>query len=1559
MKKILGLDLGTNSIGWALVEQSFENKQGKILGLGSRIIPMSEKILSEFGIGNTKSQTADRTKERGTRKLYQRDNLRRERLHRVLNILDFLPKHYSKEIDFDFHKGQYINYSEPKLPYFKNEQGKYEFLFKDSFNEMVEEFKKTQPDLFYLKSNGKETKIPYDWTIYYLRKKALTQKISKEELAWLILNFNQKRGYYQLSEDEQENDENKTKEFVVLKVGRLIETGEIAKKTGDKLFKVYFVNGWEYDKPTARPQDWEGKTKEFIVTTSETKDGKIKRSYKAVDSEQDWIAIKKKTEQEIGKSGKTVGTYIYETLLTNPTQKIRGKLVRTIERKFYKDELLKILLKQITEHKELKDKELYNSCINELYPNNEAHRRNIENRDFQYLFMDDIIFYQRPLKTKTHLISDCSLEYRIRQDTKEKVYLKCIAKSNPLFQEFRLWQFLANLRIYERERDGKYDVDVTNELLKTDDEWVKLFEWLNDKDKINQKQLLTYFKLKVDKFRWNYVDEPEKEYPCNETRAKFLVRLKKFNIDNSFLTQETIYHLWHILYSVTNPDERNTIDSNGNYKGAISKYAQKHNLSNEFIESFAKFPAYKRDYGSFSEKAIKKLLPLMRKGKYWNWDNFDNRTKERIDKLLTAEFDEKIRDRVREKSIHLQKNEDFKGVPLWLASYIVYDKHSEASDTKKWNTSRDITDYLNPKLKGSFKQHSLRNPIVEQVLTETLRVVKDIWEEYGNGEESFFDEIHIELGREMKNDKKTRERITKQVTENENTNQRIKAVLSELLNDGIDVRPYSPSQQEILKIYEEGIYQNPTSNYSKVKEDEIIKIRKNINPNKSEIQRYKLWLEQGYISPYTGKTIMLSELFTHKYQIEHIFPQSRYFDDSLSNKIICESEVNQLKDNKTAYEFISEFQGSKVDLGGGQTVTIFTLPTYEQHIKTYFSKNKVKRENLLSSDIPESFINRQMNDSRYISKVVKNLLSKIVREEDEQEVTSKHIVPITGAITSQMKQDWGLNDVWNDIITPRFERMNELTNSNDFGGLNPNTNKFLPTVPDSISKGFSKKRIDHRHHALDALVIACITKDHVNYITSINTERKNYSLVSKLRNIVEVDKTFKNSTGLQNIEKRKVAKEFIKPWESFTTEAANKLKTTIVSFKQNTRVINKTKNKYQKWVKDENGLLKKKIVPQTKGDNWAIRRSLHQETIHGKIKLRLIKEVSFLNGVKEWKNLVDKTLKNKIKRLVKVGNNEKEIIKHFKSEPYSINGNTVAKVMVYYFDEDKSATRKSLDTSFDENTIKTITDTGIQKILLNHLNSTKYQNQIDEKGSKIASKDLAFNSEGIDELNKNIKQLNNGKNHQPIFNVRKYEALGNKFSVGINGNKGDKFVVAATGTNLFFAIYWNEEKKKREFETIPLNEVIEHQKQSAFLPKEQRTFVPVNSEKGNFLFSLSPNDLVYVPTQEEIENPNIVDFLNLTKEQTIRIYKFTDSSDTTANFVPVGTSDLLFNLNYKEQKKRGLTYLIQNEFGVGSPQSKNQKSIDKKPLMIKDICWKLETNRLGKIESVLKVVSNF
>ena len=992
MKKILGLDLGTNSIGWALINHNFENKQGEILGMGSRIIPMGADKLGDFEKGNSVSATAERTSFRGTRRLRERNLLRRERLHRVLNIMGFLPQHYADEIDFEHRLGQFKKDKEPKIAYKKNLNGNFEFIFQKSFNEMVDDFRKTQPQLFYIKSNGKESKIPYDWTIYYLRKKALKDKIEKEELAWILLNFNQKRGYYQLRGEEEEIEDNKNKSFEILKVSKVVDSGDKIKGTDTTLYDVFFENGWKYDRQITKPEDWLGKTKEFIVTTTILASGETKLSFKAVDSEKDWIAIKQKTEQDIVTSNKMVGEYIYDTLLQQPNQKIRGKLIRTIERKFYKSELRQILEKQKEFYPELQDEKLYNACINELYEYNEAHKNNIAKKDFTYLFLDDIIFYQRPLKSKKSLISNCSLEFRTFKVDGVEIQkgIKCIAKSNPIYQEFRLLQWMKNLKIFKI--DDKLDIDITDELLPTIADREKLFEWLNDKSEIEQKDFLKYppFKLeekikeqlgleqfkifKKDKqkglqtyYRWNYVED--KKYPLNETRGEILKRFKKLGISSDFLNQEIEKHLWHILYSV---EDKNEIIS------ALNKFADKYNLPETFVDTFKKYPRIDKEYGAYSEKATKKLLTLMRFGKWWNFSAIDENTKDRIDKIQTGEYDEKIKNRVREKAINLTEDNHYQDLPLWLASYIIYNRHSEASEIKYWRTANDIE---------LLKQHSLRNPIVEQVINETLKTIRDIWIYYGDGKENFFDEIHVELGREMKNPADKRRKMTERITENENTNIRIKAILTELLNDGDNnVRPYSPMQQEILKIYEEGVYYNE----NRADElNEIDKIRKKSQPTSSDIKRYKLWLEQGYKSPYTGNIIPLSKLFTPAYEIEHIIPQSRFFDDSLSNKVICEAEVNSLKDNQLAFEFIKNNKELTIELSHGKFVILLHPDAYEENVKRYFAKNKPKMRKLLLEDIPDSFIERQMNDTRYISKVVKMLLSNIVREENEEEGTAK------------------------------------------------------------------------------------------------------------------------------------------------------------------------------------------------------------------------------------------------------------------------------------------------------------------------------------------------------------------------------------------------------------------------------------------------------------------------------------------------------------------------------------------------------------------------------------------
>jgi CRISPR-associated endonuclease Csn1 len=1220
--------------------------------------------------------------------------------------------------------------------------------------------------------------------------------------------------------------------------------------------------------------------------------------------EQDKIykKIKARTEITIANSGKTVGTYIYETLLKKPNQKIRGKLVRTIERRFYKDELKAILETQIKLQPELFTNDLYSDCIRELYRNNEAHQIVLSKKDFLHLFLDDIIFYQRPLKSKKSSISNCSLEYRPIKDEHGKLLkdekgkqvlkpLKAIPKSNPYYQEFRVWQWLYNLKIYRKEDD----TDVTEQFIKSAEDLENLFDFLMNRNEVNHKDILNYFIIpfmkekfpnakpkalkdeiakETAKYRWNYVfddtrekeEEKSKSYPCNVTGFEIRKRLEKVkDVTENFLTREVEQQLWHIIYSVTDKTE---------FESALKSFAVKHELDvSSFVENFKKFPPFKSEYGAYSEKAIKKLLPLMRIGKYWSWGNIDSTTQGRIAKIITGEFDEEIKNRVREKAKSLTTENDFQGLPEWLAKYIVYDRHSEANFAGKWNSVADLEKYLE-----EFKQHSLRNPIVEQVVTETLRVVKDIWLKYGNGAKDFFDEIHIELGREMKNTAEERKRMTTQITDNENTNLRIKALLIELKenSDGKllveNVRPHSPYQQEALKIYEEYALNNEEKYddnkkefvYEKVPED-IVKISKTAQPSKSELIRYKLWLEQKYRSPYTGEMIPLSKLFTAEYEIEHVIPQSRYFDDSFTNKVICEAAINKLKDNQLGLQFIKNHSGEIVELGKGKAVKIFTEEAYKEFVKQHYEKNRPKKNKLMLEEIPEKMIERQMNDTRYISKFISNVLSNIVRaNKDDEGINSKNIIPGNGKITDRLKQDWGLNDVWNDLILPRFERMNSLTKSTAFTTYNEKHQKYLPTVPFELSKGFQKKRIDHRHHAMDALVIACATRNHVNLLNNLsaNSETNRYDLQRKLRKFEEVEyddiKTGKRI-------KREVPKDFLKPWDTFTQDARNALENVVVSFKQNLRVINKATNRYEKWT-EKNGI-KAKDFQEQKATNWAIRKPLHKETVYGRVELTRIK---------------------------------------------------VAKGKIL------TATRKTLDTTFDLETIEAITDSGIQKILKKHL------------ANKAGNPELAFSPEGIDEMNKNINALNDGKYHQPIYKARIFKETGEQFQLGLRGNKKYKYVTTAKGTNLFFAVYVDE-NGKRNFSTIPLNEVIERQKQGLGP-------VPEINENGNkLLFHLSPNDLVYVPTEEEKDNISGIDFGHLTKEKVKRIFVVNDFSSTcyfTPNHIARNIAPKEVDLNFDPKKNK-----LSGSFDTKTASFEGKQ--------IKDECIKLEVDRLGSIKTVL------
>ena len=268
-----------------------------------------------------------------------------------------------------------------------------------------------------------------------------------------------------------------------------------------------------------------------------------------------------------------------------------------------------------------------------LYPNNETHRNALADQSLSNLLCDDIIFYQRDLKPKKSLIADCKFEYAKYQKDGEEIKkpLKCIAKSNPFFQEFRLWHFIKNLRIIQKETENEQgekliNIDVTDEKL-TMARKEHLFGSLNNRKEVSRSALLRLLGLDADQYTWNY--EENHIEPCNETRYDFVRRLKRiknFDYDTFLCAKSKVrapkhdsgnkelidgptneYLLWHFFYSVKKKEERTT-----GLPSLVEKLLCNADMDISFrdkvVEMLCTISTYRSEYRSYSEKAIKKLM---------------------------------------------------------------------------------------------------------------------------------------------------------------------------------------------------------------------------------------------------------------------------------------------------------------------------------------------------------------------------------------------------------------------------------------------------------------------------------------------------------------------------------------------------------------------------------------------------------------------------------------------------------------------------------------------------------------------------------------------------------------------------------------------------------------------------------------------------------------------------------------------------------------------------------------------------------------------------------------
>jgi len=335
---------------------------------------------------------------------------------------------------------------------------------------------------------------------------------------------------------------------------------------------------------------------------------------------------------------------------------------------------------------------------------------------------------------------------------------------------------------------------------------------------------------------------------------------------------------------------------------------------------------------------------------------------------------------------------------------------------------------LNNKLE-LLKKNSLRNPVVEKILNQMVNVVNtlidvnSVKDDTGKIKEYYkFDQVHIELARELKKSAKERAELTSSI------------------------------------------------NSAKIKHDKIFNLlQKNFgiaNPTRNDIIKYKLYEElknNGYKDLYTNEYIPRELLFSKEIDVDHIIPQARLFDDSFSNKTICFRKDNIRKGNRTATDFIqSDFGIDAVEAYLNRVESLYE--TGKKNAEEGISKAKWLKLQKKETEIGDGFIERDLRDTQYIAKKAKEMLLQI----------APVVVSTTGSITDRLRQDWGIVNIMQELNFDKYKAV----------GLTDTVLKKDGTTKERIVDW--NKRNDHRHHAMDALTVAFTNHNHIQYLNYLN-----------------------------------------------------------------------------------------------------------------------------------------------------------------------------------------------------------------------------------------------------------------------------------------------------------------------------------------------------------------------------------------------------------------------------------------------------------------------------------------
>ncbi len=394
----------------------------------------------------------------------------------------------------------------------------------------------------------------------------------------------------------------------------------------------------------------------------------------------------------------------------------------------------------------------------------------------------------------------------------------------------------------------------------------------------------------------------------------------------------------------------------------------------------------------------------------------------------------------------------------------------------------------------------INNPTVHVGLNQLRKVVNEIISRYGKPQQ-----VVVELARELKLGVEGVRKLEKRQKENQKDNEKI---AEELERAG---QPNTYQNRMMYKIWER-LAENPS-------------------------QR---------CCPFSGRPISVSDLFSGAFEIEHLIPFSRSFDDSINNKVISSRDANRFKAERTPYEAFGNSPGN-----------------YKWEEIVARSENLPREMQWrFSADAMEKFaeedgcLARMLTDTQYFARCALQYLEAIC---ENQSKDRKMAWGIPGQLTAMLRDKWGLNSL--------------------------------------INPADRKDRSDHRHHAVDAFVVACTSR----------------SLLKKMADAARLYEKTDEGEYKQIREKReKLIENMPLPFENFDRE------------------------KLQQWV---NGL-----VIAFKPDH-GVQGQLHRDTCYGYIEkgsnkgssvfavrkdLRAVVEGSAKDGNKKINEIADVAIRSKL-----------------------------------------------------------------------------------------------------------------------------------------------------------------------------------------------------------------------------------------------------------------------------------------------------------------------------------------